>query len=93
MTTLYTLTCDSCGGRFEATRADAVTCGSTCRQRRHREQIAARAATAAAALLHRQTAAVVGLTAPGVTDADRAHYRRELDAIAAEAERVLPRAA
>lgn len=82
----------ACGRSFEASHPSARTCSDACRQRFHRERKASQA-TAAASLLQRQTAAVIGMTNPYATDAERAHYRSELDSIAAEAERILPRAA
>lgn len=39
---IITRTCMICADPFPATRRDAVTCGSTCRQRKHRAGIAKR---------------------------------------------------
>ncbi|AUG30354.1 hypothetical protein CXR34_13455 [Microbacterium hominis] len=50
-----TVHCDQCARPFTATRADALTCGAACRQRRRRERLAHRA-TVAAELLQRQVA-------------------------------------
>jgi len=34
----YKLTCRACGNLFDATRADAQSCGATCRGRLHRSR-------------------------------------------------------
>ena len=88
---MYTFDCAACGRLFGAKRPSARTCSDACRQRLYKERKAAQGVQAAA-LLQRQTAAVIGLTAPGATDAERAHFRAELDAIAAEAARLYPAA-
>lgn len=92
--TTYSLECaaPACGRRFAASHPSARTCSDACRQRFYRERKAIHAA-AAVTLLRRQTAAVVAMTDPSASDAERAHYRSELDSIAAEAARLLPGAA
>ncbi|GAB3602071.1 hypothetical protein [Microbacterium aureliae] len=88
----YQHECAQCGRAFTASTSAAITCSTACRSKRWRGATAANAVKAAAELLHRQTAAVIAMTAPGASDADREHYRAELDRIAADAARILPAA-